>query len=101
MYQAAAQGNVDVISAFSSDGRITTYGLTVLEDDRHAIPPYDALVLVSAPLAQEAPEVLRALTRLDRLISVDQMRAMNLAVDEAGENPAVVARRFIGSLRAE
>ena len=101
MYQAAAQGNVDVISAFSSDGRITTYGLAVLEDDRHAIPPYDALVLVSARLAQEAPEVLRALTRLDRLISVDQMRAMNLAVDEAGEHPAVVARRFIGSLRAE
>ena len=101
MYQAAAHGNVDVISAFSSDGRITAYGLAVLEDDRHAIPPYDALVLVSARLAQEAPAVLRALTRLDRVISVDQMRAMNLAVDEAGENPAAVARRFVGSLKDE
>ena len=86
---------------FPRTGGSQRMGLAVLEDDRHAIPPYDALVLVSARLAQEAPEVLRALTRLDRLISVDQMRAMNLAVDEAGENPAVVARRFIGSLRAE
>ena len=101
MYQAAAQGDVDVISAFSSDGRVAAYGLVVLEDDRRAIPPYDAVILASARLAQDAPDVLRALTRLDNRISVEQMRTMNLAVDEAGENPAAVASRFLQDLRSE
>ena len=101
MYQAAVQGNVDVISAFSSDGRITSYGLTILEDNRGAIPPYDAVVLASAWVAREAPDVLQALTRLDNQISVEQMRAMNLAVDEGGDNPAVVASRFLQSLKSE
>ena len=101
MYQAAAQGNVDVISAFSSDGRISAYGLTVLEDDRDAIPPYDAVVLAGARLAQDVPDVLQALTRLSNRISVEQMRAMNLAVDETGADPAVVARVFVQSLKGE
>lgn len=46
MYRAAANGDVDVISAFSSDGRIAQYGLKILTDPRHALPPYDAVLLV-------------------------------------------------------
>src|SRR4029079_6141058 len=45
MYQAVANGNVDLISAFSTDGRIAAYDLVLLEDDKRAIPPYDAIVL--------------------------------------------------------
>ena len=99
MYQAAAQGSVDVISAFSSDGRVTAYGLSVLEDDRDAIPPYDAVVLASRRVAQQEPDVLQALARLDGIVDVDRMRAMNLAVDEQGENPTTVANRFVRELR--
>lgn len=98
MYQAAAQGNVDVISAFSSDGRVSVYDLVVLEDERGAIPPYDAVVLTSPELSANAPAVMRALARLDNRISVDTMRAMNLAVDERGEAPSTVARRFVATL---
>ena len=101
MYQAAVQGNVDVISAFSSDGRVRAYGLSVLEDDRDVIPPYDAVVLASRRVAQQAPDVLQALTRLDGSVDVNRMRAMNLAVDEQGENPAVVADRFVRELRGQ
>ena len=99
MYQAAAQGSVDVISAFSSDGRVTAYGLSVLEDDRDAIPPYDAVVLASRRVAQQEPDVLQALARLDGIVDVDRMRAMNLAVDEQGKNPTTVANRFVRELR--
>jgi len=97
MYQAAAQGAVDLISAYTTDGRITAYDLRVLEDDRQAIPPYDALVMVSARLAQERPEVVDALRKLDGRIDVDAMRQMNLAVDERGENPAAVAAGFLAT----
>ena len=47
MYQAAANGEVDVISAFSSDGRIAKYDLKVLADPKQAIPPYDAILLIA------------------------------------------------------
>ena len=42
MYPAVAAGEVDVISAYTSDGRIAQYDLVVLDDPKHAIPPYDA-----------------------------------------------------------
>lgn len=100
MYQAAATREVDVISAYTTDGRITAYDLRVLADDRGAIPPYDAIVLAGARLAREAPDVVRALARLDGTIDADRMRAMNLRVDEQGEDPATVAAAFVAALSA-
>ena len=98
MYQAVAQGAVDLISAFTTDGRISAFDLRVLEDDRAAIPPYDALVLVSARLAREWPDVLTALARLEGTIDVDAMRRMNLDVDERGAAPRTVAAEFLSGL---
>ena len=100
MYQAAATGAVDVISAFSSDGRITAYDLVVLDDDRSAIPPYDAIVLVGARLSREAPAVVEALSRLDGTIDAARMRELNLQVDEHGDGPRAVATAFIEDLSA-
>ena len=101
MYQAVAQGAVDLISAFTTDGRISAFELRVLEDDRAAIPPYDALILVSARLAREWPDVLAALTRLEGAIDVDAMRRMNLEVDEGGAAPSTVAADYIRGLRGQ
>lgn len=95
MYQAASQGNVDVISAFSTDGRIAALDLALLEDDLRAIPPYDALVLASAGLQAEHPEVLDALRALTGRIDADSMRRMNRAVDQDGRSPGDVARKFL------
>ena len=39
MYEAVSQGSVDVVSAYTSDGRITAYDLVILEDPRRAFPP--------------------------------------------------------------
>ena len=98
MYQAAATEEVDVIAAYTTDGRITAYDLRVIEDDRGAIPPYDAIVLAGSRLAREAPDVLRALGRLDGAIDAERMRGMNLRVDERGEAPGTVAAAFVEAL---
>ena len=95
MYQAVAGGDVDVISAFSTDGRIAAFDLAVLADDRHAIPPYDAVILASPRLARERPEVVAALGALAGTIDAAAMRRMNAAVDEDGTAPAAVARAFL------
>jgi osmoprotectant transport system permease protein len=98
MYQALAEGEVDVISAFSTDGRIAAYDITLLEDERGVIPPYDAIVLVSRNLAEDRPEVVEALRGLVGSIDADAMRRMNLAVDGEGLSPAEVAAGFLADL---
>ena len=80
MYRALADGDVDVIVAFSSDGRIAAQQLVVLADPRHAIESYDAVILLSPRRARD-PVITRALTPLIGKISVEQMREANLMVD--------------------
>ena len=77
MYQAAANGDVDVISAYTSDGRIAQYDLIVLDDPKHAIPPYDAILLLSPRRANDA-RLIAALQPLIGAIPVALMREANL-----------------------
>jgi osmoprotectant transport system permease protein len=80
MYRALASGSVDVISAFSSDGRIAADRLTVLADPAHAIPGYDAMLLVAPARARDA-RFLAALRPLVGRIPVEAMREANYRVD--------------------
>jgi osmoprotectant transport system permease protein len=101
MYEAVANRQVDLIGAFSTDGRIAALDLVVLEDERHAIPPYDAVILASSTLTREHPDAIRALRGLNGTIDVDRMRRMNLAVDQDGKSPEAVADEFIEGQRAK
>jgi len=74
---------------------VDALGLVVLEDERHAIPPYDAVVLASPRLARDAPDVLVAVRGLEGAIDVVSMRALNLRVDEEHGSPADVAAAFL------
>lgn len=80
MYRALMSREVDVISAFSSDGRIAADDLVVLDDVRHAIPSYDAVLMIS-PRRADDPVLRAALMPLVGAISVARMRAANLLVD--------------------
>ena len=80
MYRALASGEADVISAFSSDGRIAADHLAVLSDPKHAIPSYDALLLVAPGRAEDAA-FTAALAPLVGRIPVTAMREANYQVD--------------------
>ena len=93
MYAAAASGEVDVIAGYTSDGLIAKYDLVVLDDPRHAIPPYDAIVLLAPKRA--ADQALRAaLQPLLGRIDIATMREANLraAGGNGASSPAAVAR---------
>src|SRR5207237_10294168 len=89
-YAAAASGEVDVIAGYTSDGRIAQHGLTVVEDTKHVIPPYDAVLLVSQRRATDQA-LLAALEPLADSINVDVMREANLRAS-SGASPAEAAR---------
>jgi osmoprotectant transport system permease protein len=80
MYRAVDSGEADVITAFSSDGRIAAQNLLVLPDPMHALPSYDAVLLVSPRRAADAT-LTRALTPLVGMITVEHMREANYMVD--------------------
>ncbi|EAQ28772.1 ABC transporter permease protein [Erythrobacter sp. NAP1] len=84
MYNALRSGEADVISAYTSDGRIAADRLVVLEDPREALPSYDAMIMMSPRIA-ENEEIARALEPLIGAISVEAMREANFAVDREGE----------------
>lgn len=89
LYPAVAQRDVDVISAFSSDGRIAADDLVVLDDPAGALPPYDAMILLGARVAADR-RVLCALEGLTGAISVEVMRQANLMVDRADDKATPV-----------
>jgi osmoprotectant transport system permease protein len=93
MYAAVAAGEVDVIAGYTSDGLIAKYDLVVLEDSRHAIPPYDAILLLAPKRASDS--ALRAALRpLLGRIDIAAIREANLraAGGDGASSPDAVAR---------
>jgi len=95
LYEALVRGEVDVICAFSTDGRIEAYDLFPLRDDRRFFPPYEAAFVVRSELLDELPEVRAAAALLAGRIDGDTMRRLNYEVDERKRTPADVAREFL------
>lgn len=80
MYEAVRNGEVDIITAYSTDGRIDAYNLVLLSEPAGALPPYDAFILLS-PEAAEDRALHRALEPLQFAIDNEAMRAANARVD--------------------
>jgi osmoprotectant transport system permease protein len=98
MYGAVATGEIDVIAAFSTDGRIAANDLVVLENPRSVFPPYDAVLLVGEVSAREA-SLRTALQPLIGAIDDERMRTANMEVDVQGASVDAVARRLHESIR--
>ncbi|HQR89766.1 MAG TPA: glycine betaine ABC transporter substrate-binding protein, partial [Caulobacter sp.] len=95
MYRALASGEADVISAFSSDGRIAADDLVLLGDPKGALPPYDAVILVSPKRAGDR-RLIAALSPLAGTIDVKTMQAANYAIDrDAGKVSAAEAAKML------
>jgi len=98
MYAAVGQGRVDVISAYSTDGRILLQDLVILDDPHEAFPPYDAVLLCSADAARRA-KLVSALSALVGSITDGAMREANKLVDIDGHSAADAAEYLLGTLR--
>lgn len=94
LYRALLDHQVDMIAANSTDGPIQAFHLTVLADDRHYFPPYQAAPLFRDDALRRWPQIRTALDALAGRITADDMRAMNEAVDGGHRDPADVVRAF-------
>jgi osmoprotectant transport system permease protein len=94
-YRALAEKQVDLIAGNSTDGLIARHGLTQLVDDRHYFPPYDAVPVVRQSTLTKYPELRAILKQLGGILTVDEMRKLNYAVDAEKRQPRDVARGFL------
>lgn len=94
LYRALINHQVDMIAANSTDGEIQALGLTVLQDDKHYFPPYQAVPLVRDGALKRWPQIQVALAALAGKVTEEEMRAMNQAVDVQHRDPAEVVREF-------
>lgn len=95
MYKAAAEGSVDVIDGFATDGRIAKYDLLVLKDDKQFFPPYYAAPLIREEALEKHPALKTILNQLAGRLDNTTMQKLNLSVDEEGRKAADVAQAFL------
>ncbi len=95
LYKAVKEKQVDVISGYSTDGRIKAFHLKILEDNKHVFPPYYAAPLVRKAVLVQYPELQPALNLLAGKISDSLMMRMNYEVDYQKRSPEEVAKAFL------
>lgn len=97
MYRALAQKAVDVISVYSTDGRLDSYGVRLLDDDKGYFPPYEAAPVIREDALKRWPGAAAALERLSGRLDEATMRRLNHEVDRKKRSPERVAREFLES----
>lgn len=95
MYTAATAGEVEVITAFSTDGLLQKYDFVLLEDDRGFFPPYFMLAFVNGDTLAKYPEIVEPLSMMHELLDDYTMQSLNFKVVEEGQDSADVARQFL------
>jgi len=95
VYQALANNEMDVVLAYSSDGRIAAFDLVILEDDLRFFPPYDTSLVARNEVLRKHPELKDILSKLTGTITTERMQELNYEADGKMREPAVVAREFL------
>lgn len=94
-YIALETKEVDVITAFSTDGLLKKFSLITLEDDKNFFPPYYAVPFIRADILNKYPKIAEILKELGNLLNEETMIELNYQVDELQKDPKEVAKEFL------
>ncbi len=95
MYRAAFEKKLDVISGYSTDGRLKAFDLVTLKDDKNIFPPYYAAPIVNEKVLQKHPELEEILNQLAGVINDSTMTNLNYKVDYLHQSPEKAAKDFL------
>jgi glycine betaine/choline ABC-type transport system substrate-binding protein len=96
-YSAVKDGEVDVNSAFATDGRIPAFNLKVLKDDKNFFPPYYAAPLIRKNTLEKYPELKDVLNSLAGKLDDSTMASLNAKVDLEKKDAKEVAKEWLKS----
>jgi len=98
MYKAAYEKQLDVISGYSTDGRLKAYNLVVLDDNKHIFPPYYAAPVIRENSLKKFAGLEKILNLLAGKINDSTMTALNYKTDYLHQSPEKVAKDFLVSV---
>lgn len=94
-YTALQNKKSDAIDAFSTDGLLEAFHLTVLEDDKNFFPPYYAVPILKGDTLEKYPELREVINSLAGKLNDEKMRELNYKVDSLKQTPEKVAKDFL------
>jgi glycine betaine/choline ABC-type transport system substrate-binding protein len=97
LYEALAQRQADLVVGSATDAAIERWGFVMLEDDRHAFPPYEAAPVVRRAALERHAGLGPALQRLGGSLDVEAIRGMNAAVEVGHRAPAEVVAAWLAT----
>lgn len=95
MYEAASNGDVDIITAFATEAKVDQYDLKILEDDKNFFPPYDAGIVIRQEILDANPGLEDELNKLSGSLNDERMRELNSRVSADGIQDKEVALEFL------
>ncbi len=95
MYKAAYEKKLDVISGYSTDGRLKAFDLIILDDDKKIFPPYYAAPVMRDDILEKHPELENVINELSGRINDSVMTELNYRVDVLKQSPEKVAKDFL------
>jgi osmoprotectant transport system permease protein len=95
MYKAAYDKELDIISGYSTDGRIKAFDLYVLNDDKKIFPPYFAAPIIKTKTLQKFPQLKEVLNLLAGKFNDSIMTDLNYRSDYLHQTPEKIAKDFL------
>ena len=91
VYEATARGLCNFGEVFTTDGRILSLILKVLEDDKKFFPACNVAPVLRTEIFSEYPQLKAIFGQISSKLTNSQQQKLNLKVDVEGQEPAVVA----------
>ncbi|MFF8872990.1 glycine betaine ABC transporter substrate-binding protein [Streptomyces massasporeus] len=91
IYTQTAKGNCTYGEVFTTDGRIKSMNLVVMDDDKKFFPNYNVAPMINAKSLKEWPAIAEVLNPVTAKLNNSVAQTLNAKVDVDGEDPHQVA----------
>ncbi|MFJ3618564.1 glycine betaine ABC transporter substrate-binding protein [Streptomyces iakyrus] len=91
IYTQTDKGSCTFGEVFTTDGRIKSMNLAVMDDDRKFFPNYNAAPMINAKSLKEWPAIAEVLNPVTARLDNSVAQTLNAKVDVEGEDPHQVA----------
>jgi osmoprotectant transport system permease protein len=95
MYVTIEHQKADIIASFTTDGKLKSANLMILKDDKNIYPSYQAAPVLREVVHLKYPQIEKALSPIFGIISEQKMIDLNSQVEEQGQLPSAVVRKFL------